>query len=522
MERPAVTLHWEATTTPTQFSGSPGSQRNTPRFRRSKTGCRTCRLRRKKCGEQRPVCEGCRRNHLLCSWPGRPAPEEESGVPDGPGMHALAAIAARPGPRQTAAPASMASLPTVSNFVHRWNEIGSLDEVGKAKVLLQHYICSTASRLTTGKGNNPYLSLVLPFAEQHWDILHALLAISASHLSYTDPAYAYPTKSHYAVALRAAKNHVTTVGRGQHDEAIRLLVLLVLLCHFEVVDGDMRGAIQFHLAACRHLLQLVYDSLHLQNKDIVAFIAEQYLYFNAVAYNVRLDETGLASIVPATEDLDQDEFYPLLSGSSVSGFLFGTSVDLFRLIPSVVHLGRCPQSDPAASRQDDIALRQAFRSLEMCILAWSPDTLESRFLAPKGVETQPMDHRGGLILQRALLILLRVALHGPGRPGGRLLGEVNDLIGNFMACLRRIPLNSLTWTNLLWAILTAGSCLQAAEDREYLRSTMGAQGHKMHTLSSVLQILSWVWEASDSDLTFYGPYGIAKACARHNVQISMG
>lgn len=37
--------------------------------RRSKSGCLTCRNRKKKCDELRPSCQGCRRNFLECIWP---------------------------------------------------------------------------------------------------------------------------------------------------------------------------------------------------------------------------------------------------------------------------------------------------------------------------------------------------------------------------------------------------------------------------------------------------------------------
>lgn len=37
--------------------------------RRTITGCMTCRKRRKKCDEEKPICGGCRRNYLQCNWP---------------------------------------------------------------------------------------------------------------------------------------------------------------------------------------------------------------------------------------------------------------------------------------------------------------------------------------------------------------------------------------------------------------------------------------------------------------------
>ncbi|PHH80106.1 hypothetical protein CDD80_2794 [Ophiocordyceps camponoti-rufipedis] len=36
---------------------------------RSRTGCFTCRRRKKKCNEEKPICSGCRRNRLECRWP---------------------------------------------------------------------------------------------------------------------------------------------------------------------------------------------------------------------------------------------------------------------------------------------------------------------------------------------------------------------------------------------------------------------------------------------------------------------
>lgn len=37
---------------------------------RVRTGCLTCRTRKKKCDEQKPRCRGCTRNHFDCLWPG--------------------------------------------------------------------------------------------------------------------------------------------------------------------------------------------------------------------------------------------------------------------------------------------------------------------------------------------------------------------------------------------------------------------------------------------------------------------
>ena len=49
-----------------------------PNIPRTTTGCLCCRLRRKKCDENRPVCNGCDRNRLIYTWPQQPHPNQKS------------------------------------------------------------------------------------------------------------------------------------------------------------------------------------------------------------------------------------------------------------------------------------------------------------------------------------------------------------------------------------------------------------------------------------------------------------
>ncbi|KAM5511068.1 hypothetical protein FOXYSP1_11168 [Fusarium oxysporum f. sp. phaseoli] len=56
------------------MSPSPTNPNPNPSMRpvpiiRSRTGCFTCRKRKKKCDESKPICSGCKRNKLDCVWP---------------------------------------------------------------------------------------------------------------------------------------------------------------------------------------------------------------------------------------------------------------------------------------------------------------------------------------------------------------------------------------------------------------------------------------------------------------------
>jgi Fungal specific transcription factor domain/Fungal Zn(2)-Cys(6) binuclear cluster domain len=51
--------------------GSPATTRalNRAPISRVRTGCLTCRARKKKCDERKPRCHGCERNYVTCRWP---------------------------------------------------------------------------------------------------------------------------------------------------------------------------------------------------------------------------------------------------------------------------------------------------------------------------------------------------------------------------------------------------------------------------------------------------------------------
>ncbi|EJC97541.1 uncharacterized protein FOMMEDRAFT_162921 [Fomitiporia mediterranea MF3/22] len=45
------------------------SQRKRPKYSRSKTGCLTCRKKRIKCDEVKPICRRCDYGQRECTWP---------------------------------------------------------------------------------------------------------------------------------------------------------------------------------------------------------------------------------------------------------------------------------------------------------------------------------------------------------------------------------------------------------------------------------------------------------------------
>jgi hypothetical protein len=259
-------------------------------------------------------------------------------------------------------------------------------------------------------------------------------------------------------------------------------------------------------------------SFNLVDDFTVGFILESYYYLKSIACNAGIDISTPELNVTILEEFSDESSCSLLKDSVTFGFLFGQSFDLFRLIPEVAqlaHLRSCQEP-----RHTDPGLLNEFNRLEQLILGWTScvSNPESEPFTQLTVDASI----GGLIQQHALLIFLRVALHGHGLPSGILAMQIETLTDEFISLLPRLNENKLAWTNLMWAMLVTGSCLQNSDHREYFVFLLETQHHQMNTCLRILQILRWVWTDSEHDTGSYGPHGITKVCNTHGVKISMG
>lgn len=192
--------------------------------KRTKSGCLSCRTRHTKCDEQKPICGGCVRNHLLCSWPGT---ARTIGCISSGSAGADHANCAR---RVTPSCQLLFSSPDYAPS--HWPRLQGRP---KEQRLLHHYIERSVKRLVVRNGTrNPFVAYLLPLAQQHDGFLHAALAISASHLSYDDPKSHTTALSHYGIALRAVKYMITEFGNGLRRDPLEIVILLLVLCNYEV------------------------------------------------------------------------------------------------------------------------------------------------------------------------------------------------------------------------------------------------------------------------------------------------
>lgn len=258
-------------------------ERRTQRIVRVRTGCLTCRRRKKKCDEARPICGGCVRNDLSCSWPtvipGRrdSAPENESS--------GLSVAERRESPSETVdelEPAQFSSSPrrnySISSIgrdsviVGDPPDIATADETIDRRLsvaendhpdlmatmavenvvprslsllpgydpesysLLSFYLSTTAHCMDNGSTPvNPFLVQIVPLAFTSDLLLQLVIAQSAAHRAFRrredSDAVAH---SHYTKAIQLFRHGVTDFIDGRESNPLMLLVGALLMCFTEV------------------------------------------------------------------------------------------------------------------------------------------------------------------------------------------------------------------------------------------------------------------------------------------------
>lgn len=189
---------------------------------RTKTGCLTCRSRKKKCDEAKPCCTACRRGGLNCIWPREAWPNLEA---SSQGNHKLPSQLPHDG-----VPASRQLSVANTNTAYTLTT--------ESGILLQHYLTVTAVLLPASASlQNPFIAHVLPLAQNDALLLHSVLAVSGAHLAYKLPEPTHvelATNRHYLHAIRGVQE---TINSGQLDDKSviqRLALVLAFLCQYEV------------------------------------------------------------------------------------------------------------------------------------------------------------------------------------------------------------------------------------------------------------------------------------------------
>jgi hypothetical protein len=210
--------------------------------KRTTTGCLTCRMRRKKCDEEKPACTGCQRNFLICTWPqgskaggtmsltrnaGQKLPTVSNGLAGHVSVRPIASKSTAPQPI-IAFNAVPATLPHPLAFMP-----GPRRETDGH--LFDHYMQVTSMQIAGRvKPRNPFLSHLIPMAYTDAAVFQSLLALSGAQLCAKSSAYEQNARSHYAVTLRSVKHTLLNWRNADAKALTGLLTATIMLCFYEV------------------------------------------------------------------------------------------------------------------------------------------------------------------------------------------------------------------------------------------------------------------------------------------------
>lgn len=475
-------------TSPPSTSPSPspmGTESDTavsrPSYSRTRTGCLTCRRRRKKCDERRPRCVGCERNHLLCSWPHSTLDSSQEFQLQVQNEAASLSLAPTRGLSTTAA-------------VFRGHES-----------LVDFFTQMTAPRLIARRQiENPFITYNLRIAPSCETLQHAILAVASCHRAYLEPSFSVVARSHYAVTLRSMKHAITSWRTCSFPDRLTILASAFALCWYEIIDANLEGSLYHHLRACSAMLRDVERDSRGTELQLLGFFAEQYSYL-AIAANVCF---GLSTMATKRRPQLPQPVQNLNLGSPIHGFLFGYAHELHDAIPRIRNL-----ADRFALEGNSTHVQVQYADIYSAITSWEPRTAEG----------DPGYEQVGHMYQAACLIFLRTATYDPSeQPTELLFSQVEPCVEIFLDNFKHLSYESPAWNMFMWATFVAGSCIRNPQQRELLSEILRGSTMQMSAVDSTLHCLSLHWKELDKDLAAYGPYGFERTMRLHKLDPCVG
>ncbi|CAI6069012.1 unnamed protein product, partial [Clonostachys chloroleuca] len=341
-------------------------------YQRTRAGCLPCRRRRKKCDQSTPLCLGCRRNHLICTWP--------STLPKLANNLRYSASTQDGSPSPTHSHDSGNDVQRLIHFKRLLRQPSSLPPLFRlqpAGDLLEYFKLMTAPWMVFRSNiENPFITYNLRLATASTSLQHAILAIGACHRAYTSPDFSL-AYDHCAVAVPSLKFGITGWHACSAADRAALAASCLALCWYEIIHANIRGALYHHLRAGGYMIKDLQDDSKFHQDQLLGFFIEQFSY-------LLVDPHAL------TESLTH-----LHPRSPIYGFLFGVSHDLFALILRITSVAtQQGKLGPIHVNHYDIIIEMIYR--------W----------AATNVSRDLTNQYSGHMYQAASLIYLHVSKHG--------------------------------------------------------------------------------------------------------------
>ncbi|KAE8448159.1 hypothetical protein EG329_009763 [Mollisiaceae sp. DMI_Dod_QoI] len=194
------------------------------------SGCLTCRKRKVKCDELKPICGRCSRLQRECKW-----------------SDDLQVIPHRRQPPGSSALSTAESINSGQNFVVEFPGVPRSDVF-----YIHHFItfCSRFLAYSNDNEGNPFSVDLVPKAASSPALLHSMAALAAGHLSRTQKQHDIIAANHYTVALRELNASLSDPVVARADST---LGACLLLCVYEISHSDNSLWLE-HLQGARDLI----------------------------------------------------------------------------------------------------------------------------------------------------------------------------------------------------------------------------------------------------------------------------
>ncbi|KAI1149455.1 fungal-specific transcription factor domain-containing protein [Nemania diffusa] len=323
---------------------------------RSKTGCITCRKRKKKCDEAKPRCLNCEKNAVLCEgyhektlWKsGKEKKEEE---------------------RQR-----KQSLPHIT-----LQPIFQGVETPEDRIFFSHYINHLSSVLTVeGQHRNAFKDMLLQMAVEHHGLMHSILSLASKHIDFETPygsklLTSSPGVDHSSLISRSHFHHNAAMKQllawGNKDEgapeqkanlAPRYGQMLCLMLQ-TAAEGSPDGSHRVHLQAYKSLIQ----ENPPPDKAFTTFITEFFQYRVFADELIRYPDMQTKRL--ATEDwVPWTEIEPAR--------LIGVGDGLFHYLAKITTIRNEIRANMDAKVDPVVGYNSLFRAaqIDVAIREWAP------------------------------------------------------------------------------------------------------------------------------------------------------
>ncbi|PKX96425.1 Zn(II)2Cys6 transcription factor [Aspergillus novofumigatus IBT 16806] len=451
--------------------------RRRPAHLRTKTGCLTCRSRKKKCDESGSPCQNCLRCDIECVWPVR-RPSHVDDQLTHPGSSSISAEPASDTEYQLV-DTQTPSIIAFSNGPASYSSVLTPADSQLFSFLQTIFLPQLIHPVTKGLES-------LRWAFQSPFCMHALLACAAAEIPVNNLQYRRMAEMHYIKAVAGLRQSLVQTGDSSQWTVVLWTVLM--LCIYERSKPHHSQGVDVHLAGAAQLIQMYFrqkipDASTNATGAWARLFLESFVFHVSTSIPFQLTSTQSTAIDSAfylAENILEVLCRPHISVDTTSPVL-GVPPKLFQYVYTIA---RMYQQYP------DYGVDISYcNELEQDLRRW--DSLMAGTAAPEL-----------LAGPRLYVLCSRILLNRLMNPGGNQSDSfVRELVSHAMALVTQLqPAQDYFAEYYSWPLLVLGTCAQTQPDQQILLSQIQGfwQATNNGTMKRLENMLTAYWTNGES------------------------